>query len=612
MVFNSEGTAETRLLVSPNANGTTTSTEKPDTNALEFQASFLFALQHSTLSEIPTSSQEGGVLSNPATVLIQPRLPLPAIDEYIKPDLPQSLTQSSNTDQTHTPSNKIPTVQEDVEKTLLNATYKHPDVQLGEAISRSLRQTQIQGEKQRWVESRTDFRPAATSELAMENQSLIDRLPLSSATQSTVQENQGGTVVLNQSIAKNQSFTTVQAIPAGVNVDTSIDAINHHRANIEVKAASVEQTTVANKILIPETQTYIDATPVSTTAKHTSPIYPNVNQLPAVPRSQLSNKVALEGLNHSYDRPLQENLLTNTKPPLNTPVFADRQVTEIDNGKTDTNSKGIVQSTSILHNSVVPRTRVDFQNKEGERVEHLSRAKARISIDAVVSQKQVESTQQMETTRTSALDSDVLKIDHRVSPIAQGVMLSKANDGNRFNYFEPTTVQHASIPPISDQAVQISRVPTAEFVQFQTLNLTSPTLPAGLSHQIQMLLGSGIHSAHIQVNPVELGPVKLDVAITNDQLAVNIATTHLSSRELLEQSLPRLRELLQAQGFEHVDVDVEQHAQKDSTESSSQSKEQNNRQFEFKSPQHSDTTDYPESPQQSNSRSSTHVFDAYA
>ncbi|MBX2839887.1 MAG: flagellar hook-length control protein FliK [Gammaproteobacteria bacterium] len=88
------------------------------------------------------------------------------------------------------------------------------------------------------------------------------------------------------------------------------------------------------------------------------------------------------------------------------------------------------------------------------------------------------------------------------------------------------------------------------------ININSPDLPVKLSQHVLSMAENGVRSATLRVHPAELGPIQIDIAVEAEQITVNIAAAQTQSRDLLEASLPRLREQLSDQEFTQVDVNV--------------------------------------------------------
>ncbi len=85
---------------------------------------------------------------------------------------------------------------------------------------------------------------------------------------------------------------------------------------------------------------------------------------------------------------------------------------------------------------------------------------------------------------------------------------------------------------------------------------------AQLGQRIQWMLGSNARRANIQIDPPELGSVQIQVSQEDRQTTVSFVTQNANARELIEQSLPRLREHLENLGIELADANVEQQSNK--------------------------------------------------
>ena len=70
------------------------------------------------------------------------------------------------------------------------------------------------------------------------------------------------------------------------------------------------------------------------------------------------------------------------------------------------------------------------------------------------------------------------------------------------------------------------------------------------------MLGQGLAAAELHLTPAELGPMQVRVDSQQDRATVTFVSQHAATREAIEASLPRLRELFSSQGLELVDVDV--------------------------------------------------------
>ena len=70
-----------------------------------------------------------------------------------------------------------------------------------------------------------------------------------------------------------------------------------------------------------------------------------------------------------------------------------------------------------------------------------------------------------------------------------------------------------------------------------------------------------ISAAEIKLNPLHLGPVSVRIDIGQDnQASISFATQHVETKEALESSLPKLREMLSNQNLNLVNVNISQNS----------------------------------------------------
>jgi hypothetical protein len=77
-----------------------------------------------------------------------------------------------------------------------------------------------------------------------------------------------------------------------------------------------------------------------------------------------------------------------------------------------------------------------------------------------------------------------------------------------------------------------------------------------LSERIMVMSSKNVQMAEIQLTPPELGSLMVKINVDNDQASVVFTSPNSSVREALEQQSFRLREMLEEQGMDLVDVDV--------------------------------------------------------
>ncbi|MDH1469648.1 flagellar hook-length control protein FliK [Shewanella sp. GD03713] len=79
-----------------------------------------------------------------------------------------------------------------------------------------------------------------------------------------------------------------------------------------------------------------------------------------------------------------------------------------------------------------------------------------------------------------------------------------------------------------------------------------------MKQQLVTMVSQGIQQAEIRLDPPELGYMLVKVQVHGDQTQVQFHVTQSQTRDVVEQAIPRLRELLQEQGMQLADSHVSQ------------------------------------------------------
>jgi len=93
--------------------------------------------------------------------------------------------------------------------------------------------------------------------------------------------------------------------------------------------------------------------------------------------------------------------------------------------------------------------------------------------------------------------------------------------------------------------------------------LGHPAFANDLSHRILMFAGQRVQSAELSVTPNELGPISVSIEVRGQEAAMQFSAAHAATRAAIEDAMPRLREMLAAQGLHLTQADVGDHSQRD-------------------------------------------------
>jgi flagellar hook-length control protein FliK len=76
------------------------------------------------------------------------------------------------------------------------------------------------------------------------------------------------------------------------------------------------------------------------------------------------------------------------------------------------------------------------------------------------------------------------------------------------------------------------------------------------SNRVSLLTRGRIHSAELSLTPADLGPVSVSIEVKGNDATLVFSAAHAATRTAIEDALPRLREMLDAQGLQLADARV--------------------------------------------------------
>ncbi|WDG09193.1 flagellar hook-length control protein FliK [Vibrio campbellii] len=106
-------------------------------------------------------------------------------------------------------------------------------------------------------------------------------------------------------------------------------------------------------------------------------------------------------------------------------------------------------------------------------------------------------------------------------------------------------------------AQQQARVDAAQQAQLP-LQLTKELANDQVAEKVQMMMSKNLKNFDIRLDPPELGRMQIRMTMNNDLANVHFTVANPQARDLIEQTLPRLREMLAQQGMQLADSSVQQ------------------------------------------------------
>jgi flagellar hook-length control protein FliK len=126
-----------------------------------------------------------------------------------------------------------------------------------------------------------------------------------------------------------------------------------------------------------------------------------------------------------------------------------------------------------------------------------------------------------------------------------------------------TSLLNPLLQVTAEKTLQAARAPlSASSEPALTLNIAaqagSAEWQSRLSGRIKWMGNLNISSAELKLHPAELGAVEIQITTEDDQTRVSFITSNAAAKEVIESTLPRLRELLSEGGLQLEQGDVAQ------------------------------------------------------
>jgi flagellar hook-length control protein FliK len=85
---------------------------------------------------------------------------------------------------------------------------------------------------------------------------------------------------------------------------------------------------------------------------------------------------------------------------------------------------------------------------------------------------------------------------------------------------------------------------------------SAPQFTDEVGEQVRVFVNNGLQEARLQLTPADLGRVQITINTEGDNARVVFVAETAVARDLLDQSMPRLREMLQQSGIQLAQGDV--------------------------------------------------------
>ena len=173
--------------------------------------------------------------------------------------------------------------------------------------------------------------------------------------------------------------------------------------------------------------------------------------------------------------------------------------------------------------------------------------------------------QQMEAAGATPLrKSAQLDVKPKADSANQSVVVTEA--ASESNQSQP--VQHSQNSQPQVQVAENRSLSAAEGAQRREpqnlphLKLAGQEAPVEIHQKVNLMLADKLQQAEIQLDPIGLGKMKIQIQIdASSQASVHFVVQHGQTREMLEQAMPRLRDMLAGQGIQLGQTQVQHQSQ---------------------------------------------------
>jgi flagellar hook-length control protein FliK len=136
-----------------------------------------------------------------------------------------------------------------------------------------------------------------------------------------------------------------------------------------------------------------------------------------------------------------------------------------------------------------------------------------------------------------------------VVALKSGATAEAASDGSPTSATDAALATPAGATASTTQLVRVVPVPVSD-----------RAWPQAVAAQVHWLASNGVQSATLKLSPEHLGPIEIHIELQSSQVNVTFSAAHAETRGALEQTVPRLRELLASNGLTLGHTQVQQEA----------------------------------------------------
>lgn len=230
---------------------------------------------------------------------------------------------------------------------------------------------------------------------------------------------------------------------------------------------------------------------------------------------------------------------------------------------TDAVNPKVVEAPKVQHGAVAQ----SVQNALMQTPQHAQAQAQALNVAAAdvaeVSANQLQQVAAAANSAASSVASEQVMLKAAMGAKAAASLLSASSNSNSAG--EPATAGESSFANQLAQAAGIQQTatgqPRAEQAQASAqlpLQLNREMASDQMAERVQMMMSKNLKNIDIRLDPPELGRMQIRMNMNGDGATVHFTVANQQARDVLEQSMPRLREMLAQQGVQLGDTSVQQ------------------------------------------------------
>ncbi len=237
------------------------------------------------------------------------------------------------------------------------------------------------------------------------------------------------------------------------------------------------------------------------------------------------------------------------------------------NGSKQTSNGATAEA--LTQQAIDPSTKAESRDILGKEAAIQTAAAATSTTEAVAKRADIENSNNGKLANTAnSMAAEQLKgaeLSVRLTPIQMGLEANLASGNEEVSTQDIKTVSglqahnlqiQQSLTRVEPQQIQLALKQHAD--QASQMQEMIQRFSPVMKQQLLTMVSQGVQHAEIRLDPAELGSMMVRIQVQGDTTQVQFQVSQHQTRDLVEQAMPRLREMLAEQGMQLTDGQVSQ------------------------------------------------------